>query len=967
MNSSHDLLLIEKLEQLRTKLLDLSLANRLLNFKHSPQGRSFLRIIDDTPCALWERLQAQSLIFHFLPDLEEESTQACSSSFTQALGLSSRLSLTSNLIKQAKKQGIDPSFDLPSEHPFPHAHLQLLLLPKAAEQQLSYVRDTAYQRLEETGINMLFCAFGFLQWYETTESITPLYAPLILLPVKLKREIRQHQWIYTLSSTDEDPLLNLTLKEKLRQLGLILPEWEENETPETYWKRLEPLIQSQKRWKICRWATVGIFPFSRMAMYEDLDPHHPQLLNHLQIRELLLGHEIASSSDKSQKSEDQQTLFTPPLLMSKVDSSQYAAICQALQCPNLVIKGPPGTGKSQTITNLIAASLAQGENVLFVADKQAALNVVFSRLQEMGLADFCLELHSHQATRTSVVHSLKKRLEISVTEKSKNLEIKLAETQKHHHVLDLYAHLMQRPLGQTQFPIQKILWAARRASDSTHFPASLFKIYFEKADEITPEDIQNAKSLLQRVEKNYPLAMEGIEQFHHHPWKGVAHTALSPFQIEELGELFQALYFLIQRIQQECQHFETQYHVQLHTLQETEQFTSQLLSSLALTENIETETLTHFEKEDGESKIQQLIQTIEELQIAFPTISHLDQEIEHCQLQIQGLERIQRLSTELAQAFDLEGQLTIGALNDIWIAVNVVARTPFSILKWRYPFLYQENADSILFQAQQQAQKLRQQRQELEKRFKLEKWQHTHDLTLLNQKSFWNLFRPSFYRMQQFYREICLYPQHSLQHMVTDLQELQTHFAACLKFEQDPLIHQLCGPHFIGIQTDFISLLEIAQFGIEIKKRFAHPNPTHQAICTLLLEGKTEKLQELVAYTKHSMAFALNHFLASSSDSFTLPFDSCIETWKNHQKKLLSLKQFSSCPFSLPQIQKTLFYCQHVRKQPLLAPLANQLLSPKVKRVQEEWKAFAYSLSQQLLSLKTYWETLQSMGGIEEK
>ena len=78
---------------------------------------------------------------------------------------------------------------------------------------------------------------------------------------------------------------------------------------------------------------------------------------------------------------------------------------------NLVVQGPPGTGKSQTITNVIANALAAGKRVLFLAEKQAALEVVKRRLDQGSLGDFCLELHSHKSSPKSVISSIQVRYE----------------------------------------------------------------------------------------------------------------------------------------------------------------------------------------------------------------------------------------------------------------------------------------------------------------------------------------------------------------------------------------------------------------------------------------------------------------------------------------------------------------------------------------------------------------------------
>ena len=98
-------------------------------------------------------------------------------------------------------------------------------------------------------------------------------------------------------------------------------------------------------------------------------------------------------------------------LIYDADSSQHSAIVDALKGKNLVIEGPPGTGKSQTITNLIATALTQGKTVLFVSDKLAALEVVKRRLDNAGLGEFCLEFHSHKTQKRKILDDIKFRID----------------------------------------------------------------------------------------------------------------------------------------------------------------------------------------------------------------------------------------------------------------------------------------------------------------------------------------------------------------------------------------------------------------------------------------------------------------------------------------------------------------------------------------------------------------------------
>src|SRR4029078_715376 len=73
---------------------------------------------------------------------------------------------------------------------------------------------------------------------------------------------------------------------------------------------------------------------------------------------------------------------------------------------SFVLQGPPGTGKSQTIANIIAECLADGKRVLFVREKMAALRGVFARVRQCGLDEFCLEAHSHKASKRAILDGL---------------------------------------------------------------------------------------------------------------------------------------------------------------------------------------------------------------------------------------------------------------------------------------------------------------------------------------------------------------------------------------------------------------------------------------------------------------------------------------------------------------------------------------------------------------------------------
>ncbi|MBQ5650847.1 MAG: hypothetical protein IIV09_04615, partial [Selenomonadaceae bacterium] len=125
--------------------------------------------------------------------------------------------------------------------------------------------------------------------------------------------------------------------------------------------------------------------------------------------------------------------------------------------PFLVFHGPPGTGKSQTITTLIANALAQGRSVLFVAEKMAALEVVQRRLSKIGLGPFCLELHSNKSKKRDVLEQLRMATEITKTATAEEYAVKADAMAQLRDKLNGYAQALHRllPCGHTLYDLVK--------------------------------------------------------------------------------------------------------------------------------------------------------------------------------------------------------------------------------------------------------------------------------------------------------------------------------------------------------------------------------------------------------------------------------------------------------------------------------------------------------------------------------
>ncbi len=158
-------------------------------------------------------------------------------------------------------------------------------------------------------------------------------------------------------------------------------------------------------------AAIAPFSFAKYLMWKDLVDRVGQLEHNRVVRHLIHEPDKAFASGglgPMPQPHEIDTRYAPAEIVHPLpaDSSQLAAVMAASEGHDLVIVGPPGTGKSQTIANLIAQCLAVGKTVLFVAEKTAALNVVHRRLKENGLGDCCVELHSSKAERRHFLNQL---------------------------------------------------------------------------------------------------------------------------------------------------------------------------------------------------------------------------------------------------------------------------------------------------------------------------------------------------------------------------------------------------------------------------------------------------------------------------------------------------------------------------------------------------------------------------------
>jgi very-short-patch-repair endonuclease len=478
------------IERLREKLIDLSASNRLLNFRHGAGvsgSQSVLRLVGKSPDQLFSRLQDQkSFVAQPVPvpsDRELREFYRESGGIPGLENEDERSRARPDAARWAKYLGWDASYELPvdadgseTDGHRGNGRVQALLYPEQLEARLRRLRSNARLAIEESGSNMLFLVFGFLEWSEKSPQNRGddrrLYqAPLILIPVGIDtvtnaRGVRS----FTISWNGEDLQPNLSLKRKLAiDFGIDLPDFSEDELPEAYFDRARNAVAEQDSWRIRRFVTLTLFTnLGKLLLYLDLDPakwpEQSKPADHVIVRSLLgetsRHHAEAVPTPDARVIAKAIDLDLP--LVDRADETQSRALLQALNGKNLVIQGPPGTGKSQTITNLIAVALDRGKTVLFVAEKLAALEVVRRRLREVGLGDFCLELHSHKTRKKTFFEDLSARLSKRSVGAPTELENALIALAARRAELDSYAVAAGRPAGRTGLTTADLLFETGR-------------------------------------------------------------------------------------------------------------------------------------------------------------------------------------------------------------------------------------------------------------------------------------------------------------------------------------------------------------------------------------------------------------------------------------------------------------------------------------------------------------------------
>lgn len=496
------------LKELQKKLIDTSRRNKLINYRFPHKSRS-LKIIDESPDFIFQHLIEKESKFKFLsipePEIDFTEVERLRSEKRRLIITAEQLADKDTTYIQEQIQSLDleikkhldkkmltpeeraqelnlniskelPRLDLDNEaidKKYTDQALQTLHYPGEMEKILSVIERQAKSFIEETGSNVLYLSLGFLHWSDAQHSEEINRSPLLCIPITIKKIKSIHQFQFTIEYSQEGLDSNQSLAEKLsNDYGIILPELNEESTYGEYIEKIKSSIVGHTSWQVKHEISLDFLHFGKILMYQDLKEElwdKNSFIDNTILQEIFLGRDVSCSVKIAQDYEiDSHEKANSILLATDADSSQHSAIVDVLEGDNVIIEGPPGTGKSQTITNIIAALMAEGKSVLFVSEKLAALEVVYKRLSHLGLSDFCLELHSHKSQKATVLKSIEQRM-CGVYQDVQTLSSIMGEIEQKKKELREYVEIIHQDFGNFGCSIYDILWRVERYQYAAEF------------------------------------------------------------------------------------------------------------------------------------------------------------------------------------------------------------------------------------------------------------------------------------------------------------------------------------------------------------------------------------------------------------------------------------------------------------------------------------------------------------------
>ncbi len=427
----------EKLAKLNELLLDTGKRNNLINFRDNKSNT--LEVVYPDFDTLFHKADGNVVFEVYDPQIDVDEFEDRISEAKLKEKLKDKSKYIDNYTKKIKKAN------------------QILVYNKDITpiKALRGVEKRAKVAIEETGVNIAYMAFGFITWHEDVDPDTLYDAPILLAPISLSKSSSVDP--YRIKVIGDDIILNPTFAYKLQSdYKLDLPEYDDEGIDE-YLQRIEELVV-KLNWQVSKVCKIGLFSFLKINMYMDLKDNADTVLQNPNVQSLLGGGHTVAFEQKLQEAQ---------FNVVDADSSQIKAIEMAKAGESFVLQGPPGTGKSQTITNIIAECMGDGKKVLFVSEKLAALDVVYNKLKQAGLEDFCLQLHSHKANKRDFIQELCRTMRLNKSGVSSKASEEEDRLNKSHIILDNYVDVLHRPndvIGKTLYGLVQEVCACQSSA-----------------------------------------------------------------------------------------------------------------------------------------------------------------------------------------------------------------------------------------------------------------------------------------------------------------------------------------------------------------------------------------------------------------------------------------------------------------------------------------------------------------------
>jgi very-short-patch-repair endonuclease len=502
-----------RLEEWKRRLLDLSGRNPLLYFGRS--RRTAVQITSPSTAALCDRvLEGKKLRF---PEPYQRTL----------LDLLS----TEDMEDEGSEVRVRPG------------DLETSLDVEDLQRKLSRLRAVARTSIEEQGINTLYLAVGMLEWRESESTDERVRSPLVLIPVTLKYERNRP---FVLEALDEDASDNaalgylLELDFHLQLPDLADPEQLTGEDALAYLVSVERLV-ANRGWRVLSECWLSTFSFESLVLYRDIEDNAELYCGH-PVLQWLAGDAMPEPVDVPDLSDPDSTVDPGEVFpVLDADDSELEVILRARSGQNLVVHGPPGTGKSQTIANLIAQSVRDGKTVLFVSRKMAALEVVYDRLKRTGLEDICLEVHSHRSNKKDVIRRLNESSERGRFECRDGAE-EFERLSRLRDRLNAYSRALRRSAdgrdrsAYQMYGVLAKLWEV---------PSVKPPVTSREALELSAEREEQLTVAIREL-ADMAHVFEGMES---HPWRGAAVRRVDPQYRLEFRAALEAIQRLVAHIQ----------------------------------------------------------------------------------------------------------------------------------------------------------------------------------------------------------------------------------------------------------------------------------------------------------------------------------------------------------------------------------------------------------------------------------